>query len=83
MHARCKLIFYPNPKLILSVSQIAPEGFPIRRVVKKEGFQKGGLLRGLSHSGGLLRWVVKTLSPLRRVTSEGTLVTQETSEGPP
>ena len=57
------------------VAQIAPED-PLN-------FQKGGLLRGLSHSEGLLQRVVKTLSLPRRVTSEGTLVTQVISEGPP
>ena len=44
---------------------------------------KEGCLEGLRHSGGLLQRVVKTLSLPRRVTSEGTLITQVTSEGPP
>ena len=38
MYSRCWLTFYPNPKWIFSVSQIAPEGFPkfpIRRVAKR------------------------------------------------
>ena len=60
-------------KWIFSVSQTATEGF-----LK---FQQGGLLIGLSLSGGLLRRVVETLSLLRRVTLEGTLATQVTSEG--
>ena len=44
---------------------------------------KEGCLECLRHSGWLLRRVVKTLSLSRRATSEGTLITQVTSEGPP
>ena len=35
-------------------------------------FHQGGLLRGLSHFGGLLRRIVQTLSFIRRVTLKGT-----------